>query len=70
VVLDYEPPTPVTEENVWGHLVFGISARHVRSVVIAGEPVYTDRRFLLDTEEVYARAREEARRLWARMADL
>jgi putative selenium metabolism protein SsnA len=70
VVLDYEPPTPITEDNVAGHLVFGLSSRHVRSVVIAGRRVYTDRRFPFDVREVYAAARDQAARLWERMRSL
>lgn len=68
VILDYDPPTPVTEENVASHLVYGISSRNVRSVVIAGKPVYTDRRFPFDVAEVTAAARLAAALLWERMA--
>ena len=68
VVLDYDPPTPISEENVASHLVYGISSRSVRSVVIAGERVYTDRRFPFDVAGIHATARREATRLWERMA--
>ena len=42
VVLDYRPPTPLTSDNLAGHLLFGLDRSHVRSVMVAG-PVRRDR---------------------------
>ena len=44
VVLDYRPPTPLTEENLAGHLLFGLDRSHVRSTMVAGRLVLRDRR--------------------------
>jgi cytosine/adenosine deaminase-related metal-dependent hydrolase len=69
IVLDYDPSTPLTAENLPGHLLFGLSARHVRDVVVGGEVVVENRKpTRLDPAAVKARAREEAARLWRRMA--
>lgn len=71
VVLEYDPPTPMSQENLAGHWVFGLSARQVRDVVVNGEPVVLDRRLTrVDQAEVAARAREAAERLWRRMDDI
>lgn len=71
VVLDYDPPTPLTEDTLGWHWAFGISARHVRDVLVAGEEVVRDRRLArVDQDEVMPRAREEAERLWRRMEDV
>jgi putative selenium metabolism protein SsnA len=71
VVLEYDPPTPVTDDNLAGHWVFGLSARHVRDVVVNGELVVRDRRLTrVDQEEVVARSREFAVRLWRRMEEI
>jgi cytosine/adenosine deaminase-related metal-dependent hydrolase len=68
VVLDYDPPTPLEAASVAGHFLFGLSSRHVRDVVVEGEPVVLGRRpTRVDPAEVFARAREEAARLWRRM---
>jgi cytosine/adenosine deaminase-related metal-dependent hydrolase len=40
--LRYEPQTPLNTGNVFGHLVFGIQARHVRDVLVAGRAVVVD----------------------------
>ncbi len=69
IVLDYDPPTPLSAENLAGHFLFGFGARHVRDVVAGGEVIVEGRKSTrLDETEVRARGREEAARLWKRMA--
>jgi putative selenium metabolism protein SsnA len=67
VVLDYNPPTPLTAETLAGHVVFGLDASSVRSVVIDGSLVYRDGEFPFETTGIYAEARREADALWKRM---
>jgi len=70
-VLQYVPPTPLQEENVAGHWLFGLSARFVRDVLVAGELVVADRRLVrVDQEAVAAAAAREAERLWARLEEI
>jgi hypothetical protein len=58
----------VTEENLGGHWVFGLSARHVRDVVVNGEVVVRDSRLTrADEAELRARCRAAAERVWQRM---
>lgn len=67
-VLDYVAPTPLTAENVAGHWMFGIEARHVRDVLVAGEAVVADRRLVhVDQERMAADAIVQAARLWERL---
>jgi putative selenium metabolism protein SsnA len=69
-VLDYVPPTPLTAENVAGHWLFGIEARHVRDVLVAGDAVVADRRLVrADEDEIAADAKVAAARLWERLED-
>jgi cytosine/adenosine deaminase-related metal-dependent hydrolase len=69
IVLDYDPPTPLTAANLAGHVLFGLGTRHVRDVVVNGEAIVEGRRSArVDGARVHARAREEAVRLWERMA--
>ena len=44
VVLDYDAPTPLDAASFAGHWIFGLSSRHVRDVMVAGEWVVRDRR--------------------------
>jgi putative selenium metabolism protein SsnA len=71
VVLDYDPPSPLTDDNLAGHWVFGLSARRVRDVLVGGEVVVRDGRLArLDGGEIAATGREEAERLWRRMDEI
>ncbi|MDQ2744178.1 MAG: putative aminohydrolase SsnA [Chloroflexota bacterium] len=68
VVLDYDPPTLLDAGNLAWHWMFGMSSQQVESVMVAGEWAVQDRRLCrVDEEEVRARARVEAKRVWARM---
>ena len=70
VVLDYAPPAPLDGSNLAGHWIFGLSARHVRDVMVAGIWVVRDRRLvLLDQDALAAEARGVAQRLWSRLEE-
>ena len=69
VLLDYETPTPLVADNVAGHLAFGLSARSVNSVMVAGRFAVRDRSPCFDAARIGAKAREQAQRLWTRMGD-
>ena len=69
IVLEYDPPTPLTAATLAGHVLFGLGTRHVRDVVVNGEVVVRGRRSVrVDGARVHARAREQAVRIWERMA--
>jgi putative selenium metabolism protein SsnA len=71
VVLDYRPPTPLTADNLAGHLLFGVDRSHVRSTIVAGRFVLRDRAIVtIDEAAVLARARTSAARLWERIRKL
>jgi len=71
VVLEYPHPTPITDENLAGHWVFGLSSRMVRDVMVAGAWTVRDRRLTrVDEEGLAASAAEQAMRLWDRLADI
>jgi putative selenium metabolism protein SsnA len=71
VVLDYDPPTPLTAENLAGHWMFGLSARDVRDVVVGGSVVVRDRRLVRVGEgEPRAHSQAAAQEVWRRMDDI
>lgn len=71
VVLEYDPPTPLGVDNVAWHWVFGLSARHVRDVLVAGEIVVSDRvSTRVERGEAASTCSSEAERLWARLDDM
>jgi putative selenium metabolism protein SsnA len=70
MVMDYQPPTPLTEENLPFHILFGMRSSMVRSVMINGAWVLRDRAFVqVREEEILKEAAAAAKRLWRRMHD-
>jgi cytosine/adenosine deaminase-related metal-dependent hydrolase len=71
VVLEYPSPTPLDEDNLAGHWVFGLHASQVRDVVIGGDLVVADRRLTrIDHERVVVQMTAAARRLWGRLDEI
>ncbi|MFW6328520.1 MAG: putative aminohydrolase SsnA [Alkalispirochaetaceae bacterium] len=70
VVGSYRSPTPLTGENIAAHIAFGLASGVVETVMINGRLVMEERRFPIDEDAIYAEARQQARRLWARMNEI
>jgi len=71
VVLDYDSPTPVHAGNLPWHLAFGISARHVRHVIVGGRLVVKDGVATgVEASDLRRTSADSAERLWQRMAEL
>jgi cytosine/adenosine deaminase-related metal-dependent hydrolase len=68
-VFDYDPPTPLEDANMFGHVVFGLSQAAVDTTIVGGRVLMEHRKLTLniDVERVHARARERARNLWKRL---
>jgi cytosine/adenosine deaminase-related metal-dependent hydrolase len=68
VVLDYQPPTPVHQNNFVGHFLFGLEASHVKHVISKGKLIVKERQVKTVNEAVIlAEARKQAERLWKAM---
>jgi cytosine/adenosine deaminase-related metal-dependent hydrolase len=70
-VVDAPPPTPLSRENLFGHLVYGASEAVVRHTVAHGRVLMEDFALTtLDPTELARRAREIAPAAWRRFAAL
>ncbi len=68
ILVDYDPPTPLTAGNLPWHLLFGVDGTGVDTTIVAGRILMRGRELLtLDEEAIMARARELAGRLWQRI---
>ena len=68
VILDYNSPTEVHEDNLLGHFVFGIESSHVQSVIANGKVIVRDRVLqTADEDEILSFSREMGKRLWAKL---
>jgi putative selenium metabolism protein SsnA len=71
VVLDYQPPTPMTVENLAGHFLFGMNSSMVESVMINGKWVVKNRVLVgVDVNSVYEKSKKAAKKLWTKMESL
>ncbi|SMB99505.1 putative selenium metabolism protein SsnA [Thermanaeromonas toyohensis ToBE] len=67
ILVDYEPPTPFTGENWYGHLLFGFHGGRVNTTIIGGKILMHNRELLhLDEAAIAARARKLAQKVWER----
>jgi putative selenium metabolism protein SsnA len=66
IVLDYDPPTPVTAANLAWHFVFGMQSASVRSLMVNGKFVIRDGKSALDEAEIHANARRASQKLWGK----
>jgi putative selenium metabolism protein SsnA len=66
-VFDYCSPTPINENNVNAHFIFGLSEKDVCSVIVNGKIILKERHFPFKVEQLYQSARKAAQKLWNRM---
>jgi putative selenium metabolism protein SsnA len=71
VVLDYPTPTSVTPQNLYGHLIFGMSSQFVTDVMVSGRWVVKNRRVVgVDEGKIRAEAQRVAKKVWQRFEKL
>jgi len=67
-VVDYDPPTPMGEGNINGHILFGMTGRMVRDTVAGGKILMRDRILTtVDKADILAKCRAGAKALWERI---
>jgi putative selenium metabolism protein SsnA len=70
-ILDYHPPTVLSEANFLGHLLFGLVDATVDTTVCRGKILMQGKKIVsMDEERIAARARELTPQMWQRLAAL
>ena len=70
-IIDYQPPTPLSEANFLGHLIFGLVDATVDTTVCKGKILMQRKQLLvMDEERIAARSRELAPLMWKRLQEL
>ncbi|WP_238902271.1 putative aminohydrolase SsnA [Clostridium sp. YIM B02506] len=68
IIVDYNPLTPLNENNINGHIIFGMSGRCVTDTIINGKVVMRNRVInKVDEEKIFSKSRELAQKLWERI---
>jgi putative selenium metabolism protein SsnA len=69
-IIDYKPPTPLSEANFLGHLIFGLVDATVDTTVCKGNILMKGKQILsMDEERLAARSRELAPKMWKRLQE-
>ncbi|HEX2993415.1 MAG TPA: putative aminohydrolase SsnA, partial [Anaerolineales bacterium] len=70
-IMDYQPPTQLSEANFLGHLIFGLVDATVDTTVCRGKILMQGKKILsVDEERIAARSRELAPKMWQRLQAL
>ncbi len=65
IVMDYKPFTPFSDENIDGHILFGMTGRQCRTTIAAGKVLMQDGVLIgVDEEAENAYILEQAQKLW------
>ena len=65
IVVDYDPPTQLNQDNINGHILFGMTGRDVVTTVCNGKVLMKGREILcVDAPKIMAKCREESAKLW------
>ena len=68
VILDYDSPTEINQDNFLGHFIFGINSNHVKDVISDGKIIVKDRKIQnVNESEILEFSREQSVRLWKKM---
>lgn len=65
IITEYDPFTPINENNIDSHILFGMNGKNTITTIINGKLLMKDRQLVhTDEAELMGRCREEAGRLW------
>lgn len=68
IVMDYKPFTPFSDENIDGHMIFGMTGRQCQTTIAAGKTLMLDRELIgIDEEAENAHILEAAKKLWGEL---
>ena len=68
VIADYLPYTPINENNINSHLLFGVMGRNIVSTMVNGKFLMKNREILCaDEKKLHSEAREVSSRFWKRV---
>ncbi len=68
ITLDYDPFTPMNENNWFGHSLFGMTGRLVNDTIINGKFIMKDRVIqTADTKEIMSKSRQRVKEIWPLM---
>ncbi len=66
IIWDYVPPTPISEENYWGHFIYGALERNIKSVIQEGSFLMKDYQLVnIDETETFKEVYKQGKKLFS-----
>ena len=70
VILDYDSPTKINQNNFLGHFIFGINSNHINDVISNGKIIVKNRKIQnVNESEILDFSKEQSLRLWKKMQE-
>jgi putative selenium metabolism protein SsnA len=71
IVLDYDSPTEINQENFYRHFIYGLNSSHVNDVITNGKLIVKNRQVqTVDEQEIYKESKRYATQLWQKMQNV
>lgn len=68
ITVDYKNYTPITKDNIAGHVIFGMTGRMVNDTIINGKFVMKDRKIVtVDEDKIFEESKKRAPEIWKNM---
>jgi len=68
IISDYIPQTPLTNANLWGHILYGVMNLPIRTTICGGRILMKDFEIkIVDEEKIVVEAKKCAKGLWNRI---
>ena len=68
IIVDYKAPTPLNENTINSHILFGVWGRNVDTTIINGKIIMDERVMVgIDEQAIMAKCAEQAQKLWERV---
>lgn len=68
IIMDYIPATPMNENNLDGHIMFGMSGAMTDTTMVNGKVLMQNKTMIeIDEQELKRQCRESAKELWSRL---
>lgn len=65
ITIPYNPPTPMNEDNILGHIFFGIFDNfHPRDTFVSGNCIMQNYKLNVNIDSIYSKARCKSEKLW------
>ena len=71
VVLNYDSPTEINQDNFLGHFIFGIESKHIEHVISSGQLIVKNKIIqTVDEQEILSMSQKLSKKLWNKMTKL